>query len=74
MAKPLAHYAARSGNRDDAITLAYSSGGYGMKEIGEYFGLHYSRVSKVWQKARPDPVRPRDLTPCARAHLPTLPA
>ena len=47
MAKPLAHYAARSGNRDDAITLAYRSGGYGMKEIGEHFELHYSRVSRI---------------------------
>ena len=47
MAKPLAHYAARSDNRDDAITLACSSGGYGMKEIGEHFGLHYSRVSRI---------------------------
>ncbi len=47
MAKPLAHYAARSDNRDEAIALAYDSGGYGMKEIGEHFGLHYSRVSRI---------------------------
>ena len=47
MAKPLNHYAARSGNRDEAIALAYDSGGYGMKEIGEHFGLHYSRVSRI---------------------------
>jgi len=47
MAKPLQHYAARSGNRDKAIALAYDSGGYGMKEIGEHFGLHYSRVSRI---------------------------
>lgn len=31
-------------NRDLAILNAYTSGGYSMKEIGEYFGLHYSRV------------------------------
>ena len=47
MAKPLAHYAALSGDRDKAIGLAYGSGGYGMKEIGEHFGLHYSRVSRI---------------------------
>ena len=48
MAKPLAHYEARSGNnRDKAIAQAYDSGGYGMKEIGEHFGLHYSRVSRI---------------------------
>ena len=47
MPKPLAHYAARRNNRDEAIALAYDSGGYGMKEIGEHFGLHYSRVSRI---------------------------
>jgi putative transposase len=47
MAKPLEHYGARSSNRDKAIALAYDSGSYGMKEIGEHFGLHYSRVSRI---------------------------
>ncbi len=47
MAKPLEHYVARGGDRDEAIALAYGSGGYGMKEIGEHFGLHYSRVSRI---------------------------
>ncbi len=58
MAKPLEHYAARGGDRDEAIVLAYDSGGYGMKEIGEHFGLHYSRVSRIvsgQRKAKPDP-------------------
>ena len=26
---------------------AYASGGYGMKEMGDHFGLHYSRVSRI---------------------------
>jgi putative transposase len=43
----LEHYGARSSNRDKAIALAYDSGSYGMKEIGEHFGLHYSRVSRI---------------------------
>ena len=47
MAKPLQHYVARSGDRDEAIALAYDSGGYGMKEIGEHVELHYSRVSRI---------------------------
>ena len=46
-AKPLVHYAARYRDRDKAIIMAYDSGGYGMKEIGEHFGLHYSRVSRI---------------------------
>ena len=47
MVKPLQHYAESSGNRNEAIALAYGGGGYGMKEIGEHFGLHYSRVSRI---------------------------
>ena len=29
------------------IAAAYASGGYTMKEVGDYFGLHYSQVSRV---------------------------
>jgi len=47
MAKPLEHYVAHSNTRDEAIANAYSSGTYGMKEIGDHFGLHYSRVSRI---------------------------
>jgi REP-associated tyrosine transposase len=47
MAKPLEHYVRRHRDRDEAIEQAYASGGYGMKEIGEHFGLHYSRVSRI---------------------------
>ena len=47
IAKPLAHYAKTHQNRDEAIVAAYSSGAYGLKEIGAYFGLHYSRVSRM---------------------------
>jgi putative transposase len=34
-------------DRKEAIKAAYASGGYTMKEIGDYFGLHRSRVSKI---------------------------
>lgn len=45
--KSLAYYVSNSNSRDDAIKSAYASGGYSMKEIGDYFGLHYSRVSRI---------------------------
>ena len=47
IAKPLEYYLACTNNRDEAIALAYSSGGYGMKKIGDHFGLHYSTVSRI---------------------------
>lgn len=45
--KPLSYYAKQSKIRNDAIVLAYASGGYSLKEIGGYFGLHYSTVSGI---------------------------
>ena len=30
-----------------AIAKAYASGGFSLREIGDYFGLHYSRVSQI---------------------------
>ena len=46
-AQPLAAYARAHPERDRAIAAAYASGGYTMQEIGDYFGLHHSRVSKI---------------------------
>jgi len=46
-AKPLADYARDHPERNRAIAAAYASGGYTMQEIGDYFGLHYSRISKI---------------------------
>lgn len=34
-------------NRNEAIVNSYLSGGYSLKEVGEYFGLHYSTVSGI---------------------------
>ena len=31
---------------NEAIIVAYRSGGYSVKEIGEHFGVHYSGVGK----------------------------
>jgi REP element-mobilizing transposase RayT len=47
MAKELSDYAKKNTDRDTAISKAYASGGYSMKEIGDYFNLHYSRVSRI---------------------------
>ncbi|WP_299074179.1 transposase [uncultured Paraglaciecola sp.] len=39
-------------SRDEAIMMAYKSGGYTLKEIGTHFGLHYSRVSRIVAKGK----------------------
>lgn len=45
--KPIEHYDHHNKLRNDAIVEAYNSGGYTLKEIGNYFGLHYSTVSGI---------------------------
>lgn len=50
--KPLDYYAKNNKTRDEAITEAYASGGYCMKQISEYYGLHYSRVSRIINKSK----------------------
>ena len=47
VAKPLSSYESASQQRNEAIYLAYRSGGYSMRAIADYFGLHYSSVSKI---------------------------
>jgi REP element-mobilizing transposase RayT len=47
VAKPLDHYRRKYPDRNEATALAYASGGYGLKEIGEHFGLHCSRISRI---------------------------
>jgi putative transposase len=43
----LDEYQQQSSSRNEAIIKAYQSGGYTMKQIGEYFKLHYSLVSRI---------------------------
>ncbi|AFT70043.1 Transposase of ISGbem_B [Alloalcanivorax dieselolei B5] len=50
-ARSLMFYAETEGSRDEAIVRAYASGGHSMKEIGQFFGLHYSRISRIIGKA-----------------------
>jgi len=47
VAKALEYYVNQADSRDMAIKMAYASGGYSMQEIGDYFSLHYSRVSRI---------------------------
>jgi REP element-mobilizing transposase RayT len=43
----LTEYLTLSDTRNEAIIKAYQSGGYTMKEIGTYFKIHYSVVSRI---------------------------
>ncbi len=47
VAKALDYYEEKHKDRDVAISQAYASGGYSMAEVGNHFGLHYSRVSRI---------------------------
>ncbi|MCP4324970.1 MAG: transposase [Alteromonadales bacterium] len=49
---PLAQYQQQSSSRDEAIFLAYKSGGYTLRQIGDHFKLHYSRVSRIVAKGK----------------------
>ena len=57
--KTLQQYEKQSASRNQAIHLSYASGGYSMKELGEYYGLHYSRISRIIndpKKSKLDPI------------------
>jgi REP-associated tyrosine transposase len=45
--KELSYYAKKYKTRNEAIVIAYASGGYSLKEVGDYFELHYSTVSGI---------------------------
>lgn len=65
----LDHYAATSTTMTEAIRRAWVSGGHSQSDIGRYFGLHYSTISKIVnpgcrnQESRPDPLTIQDLAP-----------
>ncbi|WP_247682600.1 transposase [Pseudoalteromonas sp. MMG013] len=48
----LRQYEQTSRNRNEAIQQAYSSGHYSQKELGEFFNLHYSRISRIIAKGK----------------------
>ncbi len=45
--RELSYYAKKYKTRNEAIRAAYTSGGYNLKEVGDYFELHYSTVSGI---------------------------
>ena len=47
MPKPLDHYVNKTHSRNDAIVIAYAGGGYTLKKIRDYFGIHYTTVSGI---------------------------
>jgi hypothetical protein len=46
-AKALPEYEREHLQRNDAVVAAYRSGRYTLREIGDYFSLHYSRISNI---------------------------
>jgi REP element-mobilizing transposase RayT len=47
LAKPLSDFAGRYPVRREAMARAYQTGVYSMQEIADYFGVHYSTVSRA---------------------------
>jgi putative transposase len=45
--KPLSYYDEKHKDQKRAITEAYLTGGYTLKELGEYFDKHYSTISRI---------------------------
>jgi putative transposase len=51
LAKSLSWYEQNAVSRDQAIVKSYASGDYTMKDIADWFGVHYSTVSRVIKRA-----------------------
>jgi len=47
LAKPLADFDHRYPDRHEAMARAFQTGVYSMREIADYFGVHYSTVSRA---------------------------
>jgi putative transposase len=45
--KPISFYQKNYKDEKQAIYHAYRSGGYTLKEIGEYYGKHYTTISRI---------------------------
>ena len=46
-AMPIAHYANHADSRQEAMEQAYDTGQYTLRQIADYFGVHYSTVSRA---------------------------
>jgi hypothetical protein len=51
-ALPIAHYESRANSRQEAMAQAYDTGQYTLRELADYFGVHYSTVSRVLGRRR----------------------
>jgi putative transposase len=47
LAKPLGDFSRRYPDRREAMARAFQTGVYSMQEITDYFGVHYSTVSRA---------------------------
>jgi putative transposase len=47
LALPLSEYEKQYKTRNEAMAVAYQSGAFTMREIAEYFGIHYMTVSRA---------------------------
>ena len=56
-------YEQSNSSTNDAIVTAYESGGYTLKKLGDYFGLHYSTVSGISRIINQRPDRLMRVTP-----------
>jgi len=48
--KSLEQYEQEANSKHEAIVKAYQSGGYTQKQVGDFFGLHYSQISRIVAK------------------------
>ncbi|MGF1614976.1 MAG: hypothetical protein ACFCVA_14015 [Gammaproteobacteria bacterium] len=55
VAKPLEYYQSTYTDRNMALAKAYVTGAYTMKEIGDFFGVHYMTVSRALRAFEADP-------------------
>jgi REP element-mobilizing transposase RayT len=47
MPKPISYYQKKYKNENQAITQSFLSGGHTLKEIGDYYGKHYTTISRI---------------------------
>jgi hypothetical protein len=51
----LSEYEDKAGHRDEAFIQTYASADYSYQEIGDYFGLHFTRIGNIVRaKRRPE--------------------
>jgi len=50
LAKPMSHYKEAYKDKKEGMAIAYQTGDYTMKEISEFFKVHYSTVSRAVRK------------------------